>query len=143
MLSNSSKHAIKGVLYLALKSNDDQKVMVKDIFGVIQVPEAYLAKLLQELSRHGIISSTRGHKGGFYLSQEDREHTLMDIVRVIDGERRVNSCVMGIDNCDVDNPCVLHKLVGTNKSKFIKVLENTTILDLTEGKQDIEEFFPI
>lgn len=143
MLSNSSKYAIKGVLYLALNSNESNKIMVRDIFEVVHVPEAYLAKLLQELSRHGIISSVRGPKGGFYVSEDDRKRTLMDIIRVIDGEKRVNSCVMGIRNCDMDNPCVLHKLVGTNKSKFINVLENTTILDLTEGKQDIEEFFPI
>lgn len=142
MLSNSTKYAIKGVLYLALNSDEDHKVLVRDIFEVVHVPEAYLAKLLQELSRQGVISSTRGAKGGFYLSDQDRKRTLMDIVKVIDGERRVNSCVMGIQNCDMDNPCVLHKLVGANKSKFIKVLENTTILDLIEGKQDIEEFFP-
>ncbi|THV59512.1 Rrf2 family transcriptional regulator [Flagellimonas alvinocaridis] len=143
MLSNSSKYAIKGVLYLAVNSNEDRKIMVRDIFEMIHVPEAYLAKLLQELSRHNIISSTRGPKGGFYLSDEDRKRTLMDIVRVIDGEKRIKSCVLGIKDCDMDNPCVLHKLVGANKSKFIKVLQNTTILDLVEGKQDIEEFFPI
>ncbi|MEC3966401.1 MULTISPECIES: RrF2 family transcriptional regulator [Flavobacteriaceae] len=143
MLSNSSKYAIKGVLYLALNSNESHKIMVRDIFEVVHVPEAYLAKLLQELSRHGIISSVRGPKGGFYLSEDDRKRTLMDIVRVIDGEKRVHSCVMGMRNCDMDNPCVLHKLVGANKSKFINVLENTTILDLVEGKQNIEEFFPL
>lgn len=143
MLSNSSKYAIKGVLYLALNSDETHKIMVRDIFEVVHVPEAYLAKLLQELSRHNIISSTRGPKGGFYLSVEDRKRTLMDIVRVIDGEKRIKSCVLGIQDCDMDNPCVLHKLVGANKSKFLRVLQRTTILDLVEGKQDIEEFFPI
>ena len=142
MLSNSSKYAIKGVLYLALNSDENHKIMVRDIFEVVHVPEAYLAKLLQELSRHNIISSTRGPKGGFYLSTEDRKRTLMDIVRVIDGENRVKSCVLGIQDCDMDNPCVLHKLVGANKSRFIRVLQRTTILDLVEGKQDVEDFFP-
>ena len=143
MLSNSSKYAIKGVLYLALNSNEDHKVMVRDIYKVVHVPEAYLAKLLQELSRHNIISSTRGPGGGFYLSDKDRKHTLLDIVKVIDGEKRLNSCVMGIQNCDMNNPCVLHKLVGANKTKFIQVLEKATILDLIEGRQDIEEFYPL
>lgn len=143
MLSNSSKYAIKGVLYLALNSNEDQKILVRDMYESIHVSETYLAKLLQELSRHGVISSTRGPKGGFFLSEEDRKRTLMDIVKVIDGEKRVKSCVMGLKDCDMDNPCVLHKLVGANKAKFIKVLERTTILDLIAGKQDIEEFFPI
>lgn len=143
MLSNSSKYAIKGVLYLALNSGEDQKILVRDMYESIHVSETYLAKLLQELSRHGVISSTRGPKGGFYLNEEDRKRTLMDIVKVIDGEKRVKSCVMGLKDCDMDHPCVLHKLVGANKAKFIKVLERTTILDLIDGKQDIEEFFPI
>lgn len=128
---------------MALNSNEDQKILVRDMYESIHVSETYLAKLLQELSRHGVISSTRGPKGGFYLSEEDRKRTLMDIVKVIDGEKRVKSCVMGLKDCDMDNPCVLHKLVGANKAKFIKVLERTTILDLIDGKQDIEEFFPI
>ncbi len=143
MLSNSSKYAIKGVLFLALNSDFNHKVMVRDIYKVVHVPEAYLAKLLQELARHNIISSTRGPGGGFYLSDEDRKHTLLEIVKVIDGENRLNSCVMGIRNCDMDNPCVLHKLVGGNKTKFINVLGSTTILDLVDGKKGIEEFFPI
>ncbi|WP_421807589.1 RrF2 family transcriptional regulator [Flagellimonas sp.] len=142
MLSNSSKYAIKGVLYLALNSDEDHKIMVRDIFEEVHVTEAYLAKLLQELSKKGVISSVRGPKGGFYLSEEDRKGTLMDIVRVIDGEKRVHSCVMGSRSCDVDNPCVLHKHVGDATSNFIKVLEQTTILDLIEGKRDVEEFFP-
>ncbi|WP_228238308.1 RrF2 family transcriptional regulator [Allomuricauda sp. M10] len=142
MLSNSSKYAIKGVIYLALNSNEDHKVMVREIYEVIHVPEAYLAKLLQELSRHHVISSVRGPKGGFYLSQEDQKRTLMDIVKVIDGEKKVNSCVMGVNTCDRSNPCVLHKLVGSNKARFISVLEHTTILDLIESKQEFEAFFP-
>jgi Rrf2 family protein len=143
MLSNSSKYAIKGVLYLALNSGEDQKILVRDMHGIVNVPESYLAKLLQELSRHNVISSARGPKGGFYLSDNDRKRTLMDVVKVIDGEKRVTSCVLGLRNCDVDNPCVLHKLVGSNKTNFINVLERTTVQDLIDGKREIEEFFPL
>lgn len=143
MLSNSSKYAIKGVLYLALNSDENHKIMVRDMHGIVNVPESYLAKLLQELSRHDVISSARGPKGGFYLSDNDRKRTLMDVVKVIDGEKRVTSCVLGLRNCDVNNPCVLHKLVGSNKTNFINVLERTTVQDLIDGKREIEEFFPL
>ena len=78
---------------------------------------------------------------GVYLSDKDRLRTLMGIVKVIDGEKRIKSCVLGIQDCNLDNPCVLHKLVGANKAKFFKVLERTTILDVIEEKQDIEKFF--
>ena len=54
MVSNSSKYAIKGVLFLALHSNEENKIAVKDISEPINVPQAYIAKLLQELSRENI-----------------------------------------------------------------------------------------
>ncbi|MGB5667311.1 MAG: Rrf2 family transcriptional regulator, partial [Maribacter sp.] len=80
MLSNSSKYAIKAVLYLALNSNETKKVMVKNIAGPINVPKPYIAKLLQELSKQRIISSTRGPKGGFYLDKANRKNSIMSIV---------------------------------------------------------------
>ena len=69
MFSNSSKYAIKAVLFLAVNSNEDHRIMVKDMAEPINVPQAYLAKLLQELSKKGIISSKKGPKGGFFFKQ--------------------------------------------------------------------------
>ena len=65
MLSNSSKYAIKAVLFLSLNSSEIKWVMVKVIAKPINILQAYIAKLLQELSKQKIISSTRGPKGGF------------------------------------------------------------------------------
>ncbi|MGB5319032.1 RrF2 family transcriptional regulator [Eudoraea sp.] len=142
MLSNSSKYAIKAVLFLAINSSKEQKIMVKDIYSSINVSEAYIAKLLQELARHNIISSIRGPKGGFYLTEEEKNQTLLDIVKVIDGENRVNACVLGISECNDENPCILHALVGPSKNIFLKVLETTTISDLTKDLPKAATFFP-
>lgn len=141
MLSNSSKYAIKGVLFLAVHSKEDKKVLVRDIYKTIDVPEAYLAKLLQELARHGIISSTRGPKGGFFLSEADRSRTLMDIVKVIDGEKKIHSCVLGVQECNMENPCALHHIIGPSKSGFIEVFEETTIEKLMDQSDGIEAIF--
>ena len=73
MFSNSSKYAIKAVLYLAMNSSKDEKVMAKDISEPINVPQAYIAKLLQQLSKHEIVSSLKGPKGGFYLSEKKQK----------------------------------------------------------------------
>lgn len=136
MLSNSAKYALKAVLFLALHTNEKKKMMVKDIYGRINVPQSYLAKLLQELSRHDVISSARGPHGGFYLSEENKELPLIKIVDVIDGERRLRSCVLSIEECDSENPCVLHNLVGSANSYFVNNLEETSINQLiVEVKQ--------
>ena len=51
MLSKSSKYAIKAVLFLAIHSSEENKVIVKDIAKPTNVPQAYIAKLLQELAK--------------------------------------------------------------------------------------------
>ncbi|WP_190811467.1 Rrf2 family transcriptional regulator [Flagellimonas sp. S3867] len=143
MLSTSSKYAIKAVLFLALHSNENHKMMVKDIFQRINVPQQYLAKILQELSKKDIISSARGPKGGFYLSDTNKTLPLINIVDVIEGRHRLQSCMLSIKECDSQNPCALHDLVGNANSYFLKNLEETTIEKLIEDIRDGKAILPL
>ncbi len=143
MFSNSSKYAIKAVLYLALNSNEEKKIMVKDIADPINVPQAYTAKLLQELSRQNLISSTRGPKGGFYLTDEDKKQPLNRIIQVIDGENRLTSCLLSLENCDDEKPCPLHKLASPLRNELLDNLENKTICDLAKDVREGKAFLPL
>lgn len=143
MLSISSKYAIKAVLFLSLNSNDNKKVMVKDISGPINVPQSYIAKLLQELSRKDIISSTRGPKGGFYLSHKNREHTIMDIINALDTEKNLETCQLSLNKCDDDKPCPLHDILYHSRSNIIKNLQNTSIKDLSLKVKLGKAFLPL
>lgn len=142
MLSKSSKYAIKAVIYLAMHSDQGRKILVRDMHGEVKVSESYLAKLLQDLSRHGIISSAKGRGGGFYLSEQNAQHTLMDIVKLIDGEEGIHACVLGISSCDSETPCVIHHLVGPGKQAFNRALETTTLSALVTGIKDDYANFP-
>ena len=143
MLSNSTKYAIKAVLFLALKTKNTKKIMVKDISEPINVPQAYIAKLLQELSRKNIISSTRGPKGGFYLSDENREHSVMDIIEALDTERRINACQLSLEKCDIEKPCPLHNILNPCKSNMVKSLQRVTIKELALEVELGNAFLPI
>jgi len=127
MISNSSKYAIKAVLYLAVHTNKNEKIMVKNIAVPINVPKAYIAKLLQKLSKQHIISSTRGPKGGFYLKKSNKEKSIMDIIEVIDGEKKFNSCMLSLKKCDHNKPCPLHKSINPLRTKLIENFKNKTI----------------
>ncbi|WP_343487252.1 Rrf2 family transcriptional regulator [Allomuricauda sp. d1] len=143
MLSNSSKYALKGVLYLAVYASESNKIMAKDIAEPINAPASYMAKLLQELGRHDIVSSVKGPNGGFYLDEKNMETQLIKIVEVIDGEQRLRSCMLSIRECDADNPCPLHDLVGDAKSFFVKNLEETTISQLVSDIEDGKSTLPL
>jgi Rrf2 family protein len=131
------------VLFLALNSNEDKKIMVKDIAGPINVPQPYIAKLLQELSRQNLISSTRGPKGGFYLSEDDKKQPLKTLIKAIDGEKRLNPCLLSLENCDDEKPCPLHKLAAPLRTKLLESLENKTICDLAIDVKNGTAYFPL
>lgn len=142
MLNKTSKYAIKAVIYLGIHSSKSDKIFTRDMYKEIKVSESYLAKILQDLSRHGIISSVKGRNGGFYLSDENLEHTLMDVVRVIEGDEAVDSCVLGIHQCDINNPCPLHTKVGRSKADFNNVLKRTQLKELISGIEKKDLYFP-
>ena len=143
MLSNSSKYALKAVLYLALHTDENNKMMVKDISERINLPKAYIAKLLQELSKRKIISSTRGPKGGFYVTPSNKNETVMQIIEVIDGKKRMETCMLGLEDCNEQKPCPIHRLISPSRSKMIALLENKTINDLAKDLELNKTFLPV
>ena len=143
MLSNSSKYAIKAVLYLALKTNEKKRVMVKDISKPINVPQPYIAKLLQHLSREGIISSVKGPRGGFYLSKENKQRTLMDVINVIDEEFKLTSCILSLEKCNTEKPCPLHDMISPSKTVFTKSFTEITIEEYSNRIKEGTVFLPL
>lgn len=143
MISNSAKYAIKAVIYLGFHSSESNKILTREMFGEIQVSESYLAKILQELSRRGIISSTKGRNGGFFLTENNLNHSLMDIVRVVDGDQSVDSCLLGISNCNLNNPCALHDIIGKGKTDFNRKLQNSVIKDIITKLKGKKVFYPL
>ena len=82
MLTNQSKYAIRAVLYLAVYTDETHKMGSKEVAEMIKVPAPFLAKILQKLVRKNIISSTKGPKGGFYLTESNLLNSMLDIVAV-------------------------------------------------------------
>ena len=129
MFSKACKYGIRAVLYLAVKSSEETKLGVREIAEELDVPKPFLAKILQQLSRHNLISSSKGTGGGFYLSPEDRETTLRDIIECIDGEDMFSACILGLPVCSSENPCPLHAKALMYRQGVADLVANNTIDD--------------
>ncbi|KAA3650207.1 MAG: Rrf2 family transcriptional regulator [Bacteroidetes bacterium] len=120
MLSNAAKYGIRAIIFLAKNSNETKKIQAINIASGIQSPPAFLAKLLQLLAREDLISSSKGKGGGFYLTPENREHSMLDVIHAIDGKERLKKCFLGIEACNEDNLCEIHNIVVSFRKKMIK-----------------------
>tara|TARA_B100000508_G_C11284534_1_gene192208 strand:+ start:50 stop:502 length:453 start_codon:yes stop_codon:yes gene_type:complete len=132
MLSRASKYAILSTLFLAEHSSESKKISVKAIAERIDVPSPFLAKLFQQLVRGNIISSTKGPKGGFYLSEENNKRTVCDIIENIDGLTRLNECFLGLDKCDSVNPCPVHFIVEPFKNSIMGQFRDKSIKEFAD-----------
>jgi Rrf2 family transcriptional regulator, nitric oxide-sensitive transcriptional repressor len=94
MISQSAEYALRAVACLADRGG--VPLTTREIALAAKVPAGYLAKVLQALVRAGIVTSQRGLNGGFVLAQRPEDLTLLDVVRVSDGSRRISTCPLGI-----------------------------------------------
>jgi Rrf2 family iron-sulfur cluster assembly transcriptional regulator len=129
--SKSSEYAIRATIHLA-KVPDGDYAMAKDIAQGEEIPAPFLAKILQELARKGILQSVKGPSGGFSLKRKAAEIRLLDIVAAIDGLGQYSRCAEGLDQCSEKNACTLHDSWMALHSRIMDYLERNTIGSLTK-----------
>ncbi|MCK5815944.1 MAG: Rrf2 family transcriptional regulator [Flavobacteriaceae bacterium] len=96
MLSNACKYAIRAVFYLAINSDESIKFGVKKIAKDLETPQPFLVKLLQQLTKNKIVSSTKGLNGGFYLNGKNKELSVCDIIKSIGSTYEFDDCFLGL-----------------------------------------------
>ncbi len=132
MISNSTKYAIRAILYLS-KAEEGKKYIVEELSKALDIPQPYLSKILQQLSRSNIISSTKGRGGGFFLSEDNLNRPLIDIVECIEGHNVFNKCLLGLHQCSDNNPCLLHTDYKVFKSNLERTMIHESIKNLLDG----------
>ena len=149
MLSRACEYGTKAVICLSIASRDDRIISIGDISRNIQTPEAFTAKVLQKLVKAGLVNSTKGKNGGFYINKDTAETLrLWDVVKVIDGDDLKYRCLLGLSNCSDANPCPVHESYKTIRTDLINFLKNTEIKILSdrvisgEGVLKIETILP-
>jgi len=132
IFSKTCEYAIRAVFYIAHRSSFGNKVGIKEIASAIDSPELYLAKILQDLSRKGLIGSTKGPNGGFYIEEDSLNRPLSDIVEAVDGNGLFYGCALGLKQCSETNPCPLHEQFKAVRTQIHHLLSSTTINGFNE-----------
>jgi len=129
LLSKKCVYGIRAVLYVA-QNNNDEYVPISEISENLNISFHFLTKILQILTQNQIMVSYRGPNGGITLAKSENKITILDIIQVIDGDQIFQQCILGLPNCNDENPCPLHDN-WTNYCHSIKEnFSSTTIKDL-------------
>lgn len=134
MFSKACENGIRAVLFIATKSLKNERTGLKKIATEIEAPEAFTAKILQNLAKQNIIRSIKGPNGGFFMEREEINNIKMiQIVDAIDGGKLFNGCILGLVKCDSKHPCPVHDEFKNIRTNLKNMLEKTSIYNLTTG----------
>ncbi len=133
MFSKSCEYGIRAVLFLSTNSDEEHKLGVSEMAEKLKIPKHFLAKILQQLSRNNLVSSTKGPNGGFYMSDYNQKSNLLKVIECIDGPDIFNTCILGLDECSNRNPCTFHDKVENYRKQMLMILEKDSIIETAEN----------
>ena len=134
MFSKTCEYGIKAVVFIAKTSDTQERVSLKSIAQAIDSPEAFTAKILQQLVRSNLVDSQKGPNGGFFLEAEKLDGlVLADVVNAIDGDSIYKGCGLGLKDCDETRPCPMHDEFKKIRDNLKMMLQNAKISELAFG----------
>jgi Rrf2 family protein len=132
IFSKTCEYAMRAVFFIAHRSNSGKRVGIKEISEGIDSPEPFLAKIMQDLSRKGIVQSVKGPNGGFYMDAAALKRPLSDVVKAVDGDGIFIGCGLGLEFCSESNPCPLHHEFKAIRNNIQRMLQDTAIEDFNQ-----------
>lgn len=123
---------MRAVFFIAHRTASGGRVGIKEISSGIDSPESFLAKILQDLTRKGIVYSVKGPNGGFYMDAQSLKQPLSEVVKAVDGEGIFRGCGLGLQYCSESNPCPLHNEFKDIRNKIQAMMQHTTIGEFNE-----------
>ncbi len=130
LLSEACEYGLRAVVWMAQCPGKPQKV--KDIAEEIRAAPGYLVKVLQELTKAGILTARRGSHGGFTLRSDPAQLTALDVINAIDPFERISTCPLD-SHIHAGRLCPIHFRIDQSMAMIEESFRQLTILEVIEN----------
>lgn len=118
----------------ALLAGEPDRVMTTgELASALKVSENHLSKVLQRLTKAGLVRSTRGPKGGFTLNKNPDEVTLLNVYEAIEGPLEIKTCLFGRQVCN--GSCILGGLLASVNTQVRDYLSTARLSSMHPMKE--------
>ena len=128
-LSRETDYSLLAMMYIADRP-DGRLAYRKEIAAHYSIPREFLAKVLQKLTRHGLIKSFRGMQGGYLLARDPERITLADVVEAVDGPMALVDCQRGGCVCPQEAHCCVKVTLAEVQGRIHDVLAGISLADV-------------
>ncbi len=128
-LSRAAEYAVRCMLYLSI-AGKGVLVTRRTVACEMDIPEQFLGKIVQQLSRAGLVEIVQGAKGGFRLMVPPADLSFLTVIEAVIGEIFLNDCVLRPESCDRSPACKVHIVWENARNQLRDSLRKVTFSDL-------------
>jgi Rrf2 family protein len=133
-LTKKADYGLMALKYLA-EHPETAALSAKDIADAYGIPAQLLAKILQQLTKAGMLKSHAGMNGGYALARDANKISAFEVIHAIDGPLFITSCTKGAKGCDLTPSCTIKEPLARVNDTISGVLKSISIQDLAEKEQ--------
>lgn len=122
----SAQVAVQAAIFLALEPEGSSR-RVRELAAAIGVPATYLTKVLQGLTRAGLLRAVRGPGGGVQLARSARDMNLWDVLSAMEPVGEFQRCLLGLGRCSDASPCAIHGNWAPIRNRILEMLQSQSL----------------
>lgn len=130
-LTKKADYGLMALKYLA-EHPETPALSAKDVADAYGIPAQLLAKILQRLTKTGLLRSQAGINGGYALARDARQISAYEVILAIDGPFFITSCTKGAHGCELTPNCTIKEPLARVNETIAGVLKSISIHDLIE-----------
>ncbi len=130
-LTRASDYAVRVMIHLATLPQGE-RALLPTLALATSAPGSFLSKVLQSLSRAGLIASRRGQLGGFEILPRGRQASVREVIEVIDGPIALNLCLQHGKSCSRKSWCPAHLVWAQAQAAMLQVLDRAIVASLAK-----------
>jgi Rrf2 family cysteine metabolism transcriptional repressor len=134
ILSQKCQYALRAIYEITLRESD-WPIKSGDIAEAQAIPPRFLENILAQLKAGGFIDSKRGKEGGYMLTNAERQITVGEIIRYIQGPLVPVHCMMDTAHCELQGNCPFHHMWERARDAVLEVYDQTTVRDLIASSE--------
>src|SRR5579864_5361788 len=136
-LSKKADYALIAVRHLATHGAEHSQSSA-DIAEVYRISPQLLAKVLQRLAKHGLVTARHGSTGGYQLARHPRDISALEVISAVDGPVVITSCVTSHGNCDHSDRCTVREPLRRVNESIAQVLRSVSISQMSDDSHEPE-----
>ena len=128
-LTKKADYGLIALKHLAV-SGQSGTASAKEIADAYGIPLPLLAKILQKLTKTGLLVSVSGSSGGYKLARQPHKISALEVIHAIDGPIILTTCFTAHGHCDQSGKCTVREPLRKVHEAIIHLLEHIKISDM-------------